>query len=807
MNKLIAALFLLSTGAFAQNCGLAPTGLVYLDANGVPLSGGFIATYASGTTTPATAYSDSSCTTALSNPVQLNSSGQPYAGSGNLTGVWLSTTLLYRFVVLNSSMVAQWTLDGITGTGTTSASTNYWQLSGTTISSTNGAGTGNVFTGGSFGAAGTGQFGLGIILNDTQPTPNTITIRAPNCEGTLVGSTCTGLSYTWRWPSVDLASGVLTSDGAGNLSFQPGGGGGGGSAVGPTGAVQLQAGGGSFTGSGNLTYISQLLTATATASTNAAIAAGTGFIQSDAGFYATTGVCLSWQCVNIPTGGIYAQSIYGLNYTTTGSSSGAPSPTTGQPAFSSSNGLGTLYCDTGSSPCVEKLWNGSAWVTLASGGATSPGGSNCDVQTNVAGSFGGSNNFTWNCAATPQEVVVTAASTASPGLTVSVGYGQFDAGVYVTTGVSPSWQNINVPTGGVYARSAYFNGYIVTGSSNGAPGSGGSAVSLTSGQPAFSGTAGLGGLYCDSSTTPCVEKYWNGSAWLALSGGGGGGAPCGPANSIQYNAAGICGGGTTFTFNGTNTVNIAGQLTISGSGSINTANQFVGAAVNVAGVVESQVATSAAAFQTSNNLFSATGTGIITAVGYQGGSSGIYTTSAVANSIQTAGGFNADDTGGTSAAFSVDGTAVIDNARNITGLVIEAQTGFNSLGTAYNSVQTAGGFNADDLGGTNPVLSVRGFTIIDGNANASFGGTLGVTGVTTLSSALNANGGLVTPSSTNSTLYIGTGQLYIHVVSGASTGISCSGVTNGYLAITTSDNYIVVCDNSGTRYRAALTAF
>lgn len=64
----------------------------FLSNTGVLMTGGFLCTYASGTTTPLAAYSDTSGTT-LPNPIRLNSAGRPQTGSsgaGTETGVYLS---------------------------------------------------------------------------------------------------------------------------------------------------------------------------------------------------------------------------------------------------------------------------------------------------------------------------------------------------------------------------------------------------------------------------------------------------------------------------------------------------------------------------------------------------------------------------------------------------------------------------------------------------------------------------------------------------------------------------------------------
>lgn len=807
MKTIFAALFVLASmaGVATAQCGLAPTGLYYADSNGQPLSGGFIQTFASGTTTLATTYSDSGCSNSLPNPVPLNASGQPYAGSGGVTGVWLNTTLFYRFVLQNSALVTQWTLDGITGTGSTGGSTaNYWTLTGSTIANNNAAGVGIVQVGGNFISAGFGQFANGIVLQDTEATPKTFTLMPAN---TMTASA------TWRWPATD-AAGCLTSDGLGNLTFATscGGGGGGGSAVGPTGAVQLQGGGGAFTGSGNLTYVSQLLTATATSSSSAGIAVATGYIQADAGLLVTSGVASSWQNINVPTGGVYAQSLYGINYTTTGTSSGAPSPTTGQPAFSGSDGLGSLYCDTGTSPCVEKLWNGSAWISLATGGATSPGGSNCDAQFNSAGSFGGSANFTWNCASTPQELVVTASSSASAGIAVGVGYIQSDSGFLVTSGVSPSWQNIQAPTGGVYARNLYATTYTTTGTSNTPP-------LPTNGQPAFSGTAGLGTLYCNTSVTPCVETLWNGVSWTALGSGGGGGTPGGPANSIQTNNAGSFGGASNFVApisgGAVTQVTLAnasfvtqgntagfdasqcGQTSFISNciqapfGGVTALNGIFGGPHGLGPDALSIVGTSGTgSSQRASMSFDTAGGSILWELGQdvnENGGNDFYFTAVGAPALSITGNHATGNLGILTTASATTGQALtVAGVTNQAGISLsngfmQADQGFvaSTACTVFNCFQTAGGYRANDAGtSTVAAFTVFNTAVIDQNRNATFV-NLNVTGTCTGC----ASGSAVTFTATNTltglTFANSNGNFEVNgngAVSAASTGSFNGGV-------------------------------
>lgn len=87
-----------------------------LDANGVPLSGGKLYTFAAGTTTPLATYADASGTVANANPVILDAAGR--------ADVWLQPGLLYKFVLQNSSGVTQYTEDNFPAPPNPSASSN-----------------------------------------------------------------------------------------------------------------------------------------------------------------------------------------------------------------------------------------------------------------------------------------------------------------------------------------------------------------------------------------------------------------------------------------------------------------------------------------------------------------------------------------------------------------------------------------------------------------------------------------------------------------------------------------------------------
>lgn len=73
---------------------------------GVPLVGGKLYTYVTGTSTPLATYTDSTGGTANANPVVLDSRGE--------ANVWFDTTKTYRLVLKTAADVTLWTVDGVT---------------------------------------------------------------------------------------------------------------------------------------------------------------------------------------------------------------------------------------------------------------------------------------------------------------------------------------------------------------------------------------------------------------------------------------------------------------------------------------------------------------------------------------------------------------------------------------------------------------------------------------------------------------------------------------------------------------------
>ena len=82
----------------------------FFDNNGVILSGGKIFTYAAGTTTPQATYTSATGVTPHANPIVLDSAGRVPGGE-----IWLTDSLIYKFVIETATSVLIGTYDNITG--------------------------------------------------------------------------------------------------------------------------------------------------------------------------------------------------------------------------------------------------------------------------------------------------------------------------------------------------------------------------------------------------------------------------------------------------------------------------------------------------------------------------------------------------------------------------------------------------------------------------------------------------------------------------------------------------------------------
>ncbi len=106
----------------------------------------------------------------------------------------------------------------------------------------------------------------------------------------------------------------------------------------------------------------QLLTVNAASSASAGIAVGTGFMQADRGFNATSGTCNNFNCLQAVTGGGAARNFSATVYVQSGNYTGAaPTVTTGD-TFAA----GALSWSNTSS--CEAVYSGSAWACITAGG-------------------------------------------------------------------------------------------------------------------------------------------------------------------------------------------------------------------------------------------------------------------------------------------------------------------------------------------------------------------------------------------------------------------------------------------------------
>jgi hypothetical protein len=109
--------------------------------NGRPLAGGFIYTYAAGTTTPLDTYTDRTGNTANANPIELDSAGR------TPSQIWSTEGLLYKYVVKTSVGVEIRSWDNIGGSVVASdLATNLAASSGSSLIGFLQAGTGAVAT-------------------------------------------------------------------------------------------------------------------------------------------------------------------------------------------------------------------------------------------------------------------------------------------------------------------------------------------------------------------------------------------------------------------------------------------------------------------------------------------------------------------------------------------------------------------------------------------------------------------------------------------------------------------------------------
>ena len=184
--------------------------LQFLDNNGVPLSGGKVYTYAAGTTTPLTTYTDFTGNTANSNPVILDSRGE--------CSIWLGTSS-YKFKLTTSTDVEVWTVDNISVL-TSSANITFVESGTGAVTETVQAKLrlGYVYPE-DFGAAGDGTTNDTTALQNAINTGRDVYLAAGK---TYLHTTALSVTTNYQWlggPGVLKTSGAINSVNVGGSSI------------------------------------------------------------------------------------------------------------------------------------------------------------------------------------------------------------------------------------------------------------------------------------------------------------------------------------------------------------------------------------------------------------------------------------------------------------------------------------------------------------------------------------------------------------------------------------------------------------
>jgi hypothetical protein len=184
--------------------------LQFLDNNGVPLSGGKVYTYAAGTTTPLTTYTDYTGNTANSNPVILDSRGE--------CSIWLGTSS-YKFKLATSTDVEVWTVDNISVL-TSSANITFIESGTGAVTETVQAKLrlGYVYPE-DFGAAGDGTTNDTTALQNAINTGRDVYLAAGK---TYLHTTALSVTTNYQWlggPGVLKTSGAINSVNVGGSSI------------------------------------------------------------------------------------------------------------------------------------------------------------------------------------------------------------------------------------------------------------------------------------------------------------------------------------------------------------------------------------------------------------------------------------------------------------------------------------------------------------------------------------------------------------------------------------------------------------
>jgi hypothetical protein len=350
--------------------------------------------------------------------------------------------------------------------------------------------------------------------------------------------------------------------------------------------------------------------------------------------------------------------------------------------------------------------------------------------------------------------------TATAGLTLLAGYLDSAQGYY---SANTSYQTVNIPNGGVYSRSGHFAQYIHLGGNAGVPtGTTGSSVP-TNGQFYYDTSLNKFRAYENGSWKDMITTVASGvSSVNSLTGAL---SLVGTVNQVNVNSSGTTitlalpqsiSTSSTPTFNGVVSTlafnaNVSGStiafqtssstFSVDGNGNmsfVGTANgvrndgsysytiertssvvRKYGWSINSSGsliLTDVTGAVNRMSVDTSGNFTwgssvvinqsgALSASGVISSTGASGGVN--VTGQTAANSIQTAGGFNAGSLGGANGVYQINGNTVINNSRTFVGAGVDCRfngiggLGFNPWnGSSYDTGQTWT-INIVDVGGGN----------------------------------------------------------------------------------------------------------
>lgn len=846
----------------AQTFGLSPVPFPQFDTNGQPLSGGLVYTCLAGTTcpggSPLSTFTSSSGASSNTNPIVLNTAG--YAS------VWLNTSLFYRFTIERSDGTVLYVIDNISASsgGGGGGGTNYWSLSGSSISNSNGGGAGNVSVGANFAVGGDETVGGGLLLSSSG--------FAAKINATA-GMTS---NVFWRWPKAD-AIGCMSSDGSGNLTFAACGGGGSGSPTGPLNSIQSNNPTGSFYGDANFVY---------TPASSPPLVALTGVFQSGGttgGFNAPAATATN--AIQAPVGGVTAKwliatdSVFWTEEAAPAISSAGQSKlyadSTTHNVLASMNGaafrpvaLTDAWASMMNGDCVSITVTAGVPYLVDAGGACTTGGGGGTVSSSAQFNVGyytaaGTGTTIGGDATYAFCPACGAGSTPAVTLdgnfqTVGVNFG-FNATTCTLTNC------VQVPSGGVTGK------WVI----------GTDSMFLTEEAAPAVSSASQSRFYADS-TAHTMKVSQNGAAYLTMAtytgaltsghcvtinsttppsfidsgsacGGGGGATPGGSDTSVQYNRLGVMTGDANLEwlytapqkFVITTSAAAEGLKVVNGyataDGGFNTSSTSTTAIQAPNGQIFGKTM-----FVSDSYLWQQEGAPALSGAGQArmyadfGGAMRVSINGGAYTNLATGG---VSSVNGLTGALGVVGTGNEINVSSV-GTTITLSTP-QAIGTGsavtFGSVTSGSAFSAAATGTSityqnsnglfqvngNGAVSAAGAGIFNGGLNAPLtnnnaiqttggvsacttgacagGSAFSVVGATVINSSGVHIGPMNTGTSVSSVIWVGGSGNFYNRATGASSGISCGAILDGWTAIT-SDNFVVVCQG-GSRFRAALTAY